>query len=208
MRGALIISLMLILFTPACSAMQPIVPAVTMTLQPSSVNVTSTPTQKSSVDFCGTVTLDKLPMERIVVGLTPSVDAGWASSCSPSSMVITDEQPHQFTCTVVVPEATANHTGTLTVDATARGGGFSVTQSVTALIIVTGPPIYIPPPHNNTQNDTGQNQTSLTNGTGPADDESGVGPFSPYLMPASILVVVAVAGSGTYLGYRKWKGQP
>ena len=205
MRACLIFTSLVILLSPACSATQPIKPAVTVTLSPSSVNVTSQWSQKISLTFDGTVTVDKLPLERIVVNLNPHVDVGWPCNASPTTMVITDESPHSFSCTVVVPEGMPNTTGTLTVDAVANGGGFSVTSTATAIIVVTGPPGYNQTSQNHSsQNPNSQNQTS-TNGTQVSTARPGALDSMSVPIIAVVLVAAASGGGGYFFLRRKMR---
>jgi len=112
-------------------------PAMTLSLSPNIQDVIVTESLKGTLSFDGKVKVDKLPVERIVVTLTPSVDQGWPCSCSPSTIVITDTADHTFGVSVVVPEnwLSAN-SGTLKIDASGRGGGFVVTANSQAIINV------------------------------------------------------------------------
>jgi hypothetical protein len=129
-----LIGMILILPSVTGAAPGPIVPKLTETLSPSIMNAT-TKYYDVNATFNGTVQLDKLPLVRMVVTLVSGVDTGWASQCSPSSLVITDEGIHTFSCVVVVPvniTAIAN----VTVDAKASGGGFNVWASAVSLLSV------------------------------------------------------------------------
>ncbi len=82
--AALIMMLgVMLVMTPQESKASPNpVPALTGSLDPATQEAVVSESQKGPVTFTGSVRVDKLPVERIVVGLTPSVDVGWPSSCS------------------------------------------------------------------------------------------------------------------------------
>jgi len=112
-------------------------PALTLGLTPPQQEAQVSESMKGTLTFDGKVKVDKLPVERIVVSLTPSVDQGWPCSVSPSTIVITDTQDHTFGVTVVVPENSLSaNSGVIKVDATGRGGGFTVTGTSQAIITV------------------------------------------------------------------------
>ena len=198
MRGALLVALMLVWATPICSATAPIVPAIVVTISPTNKEVASPPDAKVSVNFNGTVTADKLPFVRIVVSLSPSVDMGWPASCDPSTITITDSQPHDFRCNVSVPENSQNGTGTLTIDATGRGGGFTVTTSVTAVIIV-----HSTASTNRTggTGGTGKTGTNQTNGGGTQTTQGGTSKIGPFDMPTMLILVVVIAVAAVSVVY-------
>ena len=206
MRGAALMAIFVVLLFPLGSALSPIQPALMLTLEPTAVTVNSLPDAKVTVNFNGTVRVDKLPLERIVVTLIPEVDEGWPCNLSPTSMVVTDEQPHPFTCIVTVPENTQNVSATLKVEGTGRGGGFVVTALAQSTINV-----FWYPPANWTGGTAGTNTTGGTSGTGSAgtnqtipggNQSSTGGPFrlGPLDMTglAVLVVVLAVAASGAY----------
>jgi len=137
MRCVLLVSLVVILSVPITAGIpDPIIPAMTMTLSPVSMNMT-TKENDVNVTFNGTVQVDKLPLERIVVALTSSVDTGWASACSPSSFVITDKSVHKFTVTVTVPVC-VTASAIVTADGKGQGGGFiCVAQAESQLSVLS-----------------------------------------------------------------------
>jgi hypothetical protein len=119
------------------------VPSLNIFLDPGSQGARVTGNASGCVQFTGSVQVQFLPVERIVVALTSSVDIGWASRCSPGLIVITDGASHSFSVTVVVPQATpSNIIGTLKVDAKGQGGGFECQGSTQ--VIVTVKPYYRP----------------------------------------------------------------
>lgn len=135
---SLIVMSGLVMFIPmnATAGPNPI-PALTVSLEPSSQTAVVSESAQGSVQFTGTIRIDKLPVERIVVTLTASVDTGWAAQCTPSSMVFTSTQPQSFSATVVVPPACdSTIIGTLKVDAIATGGGFRVPATAQAIVTV------------------------------------------------------------------------
>ena len=116
-------------------------PEVTVTLDPSCQDARVSESASGSVQFTGSVKVDKLPVCLIILDITSSIDAGWASQCSPSSMVMTDLSAHRFSVTVVVPAGTpSNVIGTLKVDAKGQGGDFLWYGS--GQVIVTAKPYH------------------------------------------------------------------
>jgi len=207
MRGVLLVALMLVLATPMCSATGPIVPALIVTISPSSKEVTSPPNLTVTVNFDGAVTVDKLPFVRVVVSLTPTVDAGWPATCDPSTIVVTDGQPHDFICNVTVPENSQNGTGDLTIEAVGHGGGFTVTASASAVITVHGTAFT-----NKTGGTGGKGTgTNQTGGGGTGQTQAGsLNLGSTDMKTVAILVVVlavAAVGTGTYWVHRRRKAR-
>ena len=207
MRGAIWVAVMLLLSVPACSATQPIVPVVTVTLSPSSVRVTSPPNETVMAGFNGTVTADKLPVVRLVVTLTATVDLGWTCALSPSTMVFTNEQPQSFSCNVNIPGGTQNLSATLTVEGKGVGGGFqSQPAMATAIIIVQGTAST-----NKTGGTTGKGNTGTnqTNGGGTGQTQGGMSKLGPIDMTTAAILVtvvaVAAAGSGAYWVHKRTK---
>src|SRR5512137_1943210 len=98
-RGAFVPVIIMLLALPSLisdesqAAVNP-TPAMTVTLDPSNQEAMISEGASGTVQFTGSLRIDKLPVERGVTSLTCSVDAGWVASCSPSSMVITDTQAH------------------------------------------------------------------------------------------------------------------
>lgn len=193
MRGAILVSLLVILLMPACSATQPLKPVLTVTISPSSVDVASQRDQNVTVYFNGTVTVDKLPLTRIVVDLYSEVEHGWSSAIDPSSMVFTDEQPQSFTCNASIPRA-ANQNATLTVHATGNGQGFQVRTSAQAVIIVHGI---------SSSNKTGTNQTIPGGNQSSQGGPFKLGPLDITSMAVIVVVLVVAAASGAYWVRRK-----
>lgn len=113
------------------------VPALQIRLDTAQLEARPTESAQGTAPFTGSVTLDKLPVERVTVDLTASTDTGWAAAISPSTMVFTSTQPQPFSVTVIVPQATlATTVGTLKIDGRAVGGGLQDTASATAQITV------------------------------------------------------------------------
>jgi hypothetical protein len=134
----MMLGVMLVLTPDRASAAVNPKPALTVVLTPPPGMATVTESQKATLTLSGTIQVEKLPVERIVVTLTPSVDQGWPCSCSPSTIVVTDTQEHQYSVTTVVPERWLSVTsGTLKVDAMGVGGGFQVTGTSQAIISVS-----------------------------------------------------------------------
>jgi uncharacterized membrane protein len=71
------------------------------------------------------------------VTLTSTTDIGWVSQVSPTTAVFTSTTPQSFTCTVVVPQGTANaQYGKLTVNGRAVAGGLQSTAVTEGIIAV------------------------------------------------------------------------
>jgi len=110
---------------------------LSLELDYSTAEAVVSPSEKGTAVFTGNVTVDAIRGERIVVGLTSWVSAGWQSSCIPSSLVINDNDPHPFVVNVTVPEnERAAVIGNLTIEGQSRGGGIVTTANVTATITV------------------------------------------------------------------------
>jgi len=94
-------------------------------------------TQNGSLTFSGTVQVNRLPVERIVVEFVVTVDIKWVAVLSPSSIVITSTNIYWFNLTVIVPEAThADAVGHFTVTATGRGGDIKVIDKTNVTVTV------------------------------------------------------------------------
>jgi hypothetical protein len=193
---------------PADAAINP-VPVLTLRLEPAMVTVNTNSSSPTIVQFNGTCTVDKLPIERATVTLTSSTDVGWVSQVSPTTMVFTSTTPQAFICTVVIPQGTPNMTGTLKVDGRAVAAGLQSTAETTALITNIGPPPYVPPanvtvnatlPAGNAANRT-DNQTAV-NGTSGAGPSAGLLGLSNNIWMAAAVAVLAVGVAG-YAASRK-----
>jgi hypothetical protein len=198
MRGAMVALVLIVLSAQACSATQPIIPVATMTIDPTNVQVTSQPNQTVSVNFNGTVTVDKLPMARTTVTLSPAVDAGWPVAVSPSTLVFTSESPQTFSCTVSVPGNTSGQSTNLVIDAKCVGNGFQSLSTATAIITVKGSG-----PANQTKGtggtgSAGTNQTIPGGGPSAGSGAFRLGPLDMTGLAVVIAVVAAMAASGVF----------
>jgi len=147
------------------------IPVITMNLE-APMQIVNYSANETAVPFNGSVKVDKLPMERMLVVLACSVDRGWSSNCSPSEIVITDTSEHDFTCTVMVPGKPDHDVANLSVEA-AGAFGFTETARANGTIAVTGRP---PPPPANATNQTSTNATGGDqNGTGHSGNGSTAG---------------------------------
>jgi hypothetical protein len=141
-RGAFVPVIIMILAMPAlfsgeCEASINPIPEMTITLDPLSQEAVVSEGASGTVQFTGSLRIDKLVVERGVTSLTCSVDTGWVARCSPSAMVITDTVAHSFSVSVIVPQATpSNVIGTLRVEGCLNGGGFVCIGSAQAIITV------------------------------------------------------------------------
>jgi hypothetical protein len=198
----LFIALSISILGPADAAINP-VPVLTLRLEPAMVTVNTNSSSPTIVQFNGTCTVDKMPIERATVTLTSSTDVGWVSQVSPTTMVFTATTPQAFTCTVVIPQGTPNMTGTLVVNGRAVAAGLQSTAETKALITNIGPPPYVPPanwtanatvPAENAINRT-NNQTA-ENGTSGAGPSAGLLGLSNNIWMAAAVAVLAVGVAG------------
>ncbi|MEM2869918.1 MAG: choice-of-anchor T family protein [Thermoplasmata archaeon] len=133
----LMLTVLLLGIIPLSEAAINPVPALSIRLDTSSLEARVSESAQGTAPFTGSVSLDKLPVERVVVDLTVSTDTGWAAAITPSTMVFTSTQPQSFSVTVIVPQATpVTPTGTLTITGRAQGGGFQDTTTTTGTIVV------------------------------------------------------------------------
>ena len=191
-----------LLAVPACFVAQaaqasaPVVPVLSLTIDPPTQNINSSATDQVIVSFNGTASVQKLPVERCVVTLTSAVDVGWTSSITPTTMVFTSSSPQQFSATVTIPPGTQSMTGTLAVNGRAVAGGLQSTTKITALIDVQGTPIL---------NQTASNRTAghTTSGTG-ASVNFGNSTIVTVSVTAVIVASMAVVGA---VIYKKRKGR-
>jgi len=179
------------------------IPVLTVKLETPMQTVTYS-TDETAVPFNGSVKVDKLPMERMWVVLSSSVDTGWSSNCSPSEIVITSTIPYEFTCTVMVPGEPDHDVANLSVEA-AGALGFTQTARTNGTISVTGRPPSSPA---NATNQTGTNGTGGNqNGTGQSGNGGATGnamndlvaqlqknaiPISAAIVMTTVVAVVAV----------------
>jgi hypothetical protein len=190
MRAALLLSLLLVIPMPACSATQPLGLQLTLTLKPTQMNATSDPLVNQSLYVIGTATVNKLPVERVDLDLTTYVDIGWSSSCDPYTLLFDSPGANQslnFLCYFVVPDNQPNATAILTVSGSARGGGLTTNSTVTAEISVRAPQSY---------NQTSQNGTQSTRAS-----PGGMNLLTPSVL--AIILGVAGAGGGYYVIRRR-----
>jgi len=102
-----------------------------------SVEAQVTESAPGTATFHGTVTVQMPTVRGAEVTLTSSVDIGWVSQISPSTMELTNGETATFTATVIVPQGSpASQTGTLTVNGRAVASGVQATDADTALVTV------------------------------------------------------------------------
>jgi hypothetical protein len=209
MRGTLLVVVLFLLLAPACSATQPIVPALALTMEPSSATVASPPNDTVAVTFNGTATVDKAPFVRITVTLQATVGAGWPVSLSPSTMVFTSLSSQPFSCMVSVPQSTPSTTTNLTVEGKAVGGGFqSQPATATSIITVQGTTGTNKTGGTGGTGKTGTNQTT-GGGTGPSGTKTtNIGPIDIKTLGllAGVIAIVA-GGSGGYMFLKRRKAR-
>jgi hypothetical protein len=117
----------------------PIVPVLTLTIQPPILKVRSNPNDTVVAGFNGTASVDKMAGVRCVVTLTSATDVAWVSQISPSTMVFTNEAPQNYRVDVIVPVDTPTSQGNLRVTGRAVANGLQSIAEVEAIIDVTGP---------------------------------------------------------------------
>ncbi len=113
------------------------IPAMSLALSPSGVTAAPDPVTPGFAQVTGTISIDKLPGERLAVSVIGTVDTGWQVQCSPSVLLFTTNKITDFTATVVVPAGTpASMVGVLRVEAQAQGVGFFLRAEGQALVSV------------------------------------------------------------------------
>ena len=184
------------LIQPACQASAPLVPILTLTIDPPSQDVNSSTYAPVDVSFNGTASVQKAPIGNCLVNLTASVDIGWAAKVSPTQLIMTPSSTRQFTAYVTVPIAAPNMTGILTVTGHALGTFEDSYANVTAIINVIGVQI---------QNRTTSNQTAkhAASGTGAF---ASIGGSTIVTVSITAVVIAAVAVGGVVI-YKKRKGK-
>ncbi|MEM4729967.1 MAG: choice-of-anchor T family protein [Thermoplasmata archaeon] len=121
---------------PARASPNPI-PVMSLQLTPSGAVAAPDPVAPGFAQLSGTISIDKIPGERLAVYITGTVDTGWQVQCSPSVLLLTTNKMSDFTATVVVPPATpASSVGVLRVEAQAQGLGFFLRAVAEALVTV------------------------------------------------------------------------
>ena len=194
MRAALLLSIFLVLLAPFSEGSQPVVPTLTLTIDPPSAYTNSTPSDPVNVSFYGTATVDKLPAERAVVTLGCAVNVGWQAVVTPTEMIFTSTTPQQFNCTVTVPQGTPNMTGAVTVIGRIAANNLYSTASVSAQITVRANWSPESPPGN-----PSPDATARANAKG--------GPPVAAIMVSAVVLVAAVVGAGAYLAVRRRRGR-
>ncbi|MEM3042979.1 MAG: hypothetical protein QXD84_05485 [Thermoplasmata archaeon] len=174
---------------PHAAAQGPIVPQLTLELNPVHTSVNSTSLHDTNVTFEGTAKLEKLPLVRAVVDLSSQVDMGWASEVSPSSMVFTSSGSQNFTVVVVVPSGTRETEATLRVDGRAVCLGLQDTTTVTAVIAVLGAPDL----NSSLQNTTGKNGSASW---GQGGSGTGAQSWTSYALPGGAAAVIVASAAG------------
>jgi hypothetical protein len=179
-RATLLICASLLLSCLACPASVTAIgpaPTLTMVLSPSHFNVVSNATEPLPMFFEGTATVQMGILDRNTYRLSLSsiTDTGWVSTVSPTELTFSDSGSQDFDCTVLIPPSSPNMTANITVDGILSGGGFSISGTTTARVIVEAAP-------------GGHGQPPTINRTDPSDN------MSTYV---AIGVVMAVAGAAS-----------
>jgi hypothetical protein len=197
MRLAFVCAMLLIPFTqvaaagPPIDTAAPVVPVLTLTIQPPIVKLNSEINSTVLAQFNGTATVDKLPMVRCVVTLSSSTDIGWVSEISPTTMVFTSGTPQSYAVSVIVPAGTPTLQGKLIVQGRAVAAGLQSLAEGTAIVDVKGSPLL---------NATAQNQTKA-NATRAAGAFAGGG--SNILTVSAVAAILVAVPVSAYVIYRR-----
>jgi hypothetical protein len=196
MRPVFVFLMLLLPFIQAAGeqpapAAGPIVPILTLTIQPPILKIRSDINSTVVAGFNGTASVDKMAGIRCVVTLTSSTDIGWVSQISPSTMVFTSETPLNYVVDVIVPAGSPTSQANLTVSGRAVANGLQSISEVKAIIDVTGPVML---------NLTGANRTQA--GGARAEGASGGGLSGTLTVSAIVIVLIAVPAV-TYPVYRR-----
>ena len=201
MRACLPLAMVLIMLVPIGQGAVNPIPVLALKMDSANQNVNAS-AQIQIVVFNGTASVDKLPIERVVVELASAVDTGWASQISPAQMVFTSTVPQSFSCTVNIPAAIPGGAiAKLNVTGTASTNFLRSTASTQSIINVFG---SLPAPANQTANGTNTTKaaTAGTPGGPAALTARGTGKFlglsdDQLMMGAAgamLLVVITTAG--------------
>jgi hypothetical protein len=135
--GLIVLSSAVVVFVPTASAQNP-VPAMQMTLIPTSQEVEITASQPGAATFYGNVSVTKASYERAIVTLQASVSTGWPASVSPSSMVFaTTGTVQNYQVSVIVPPGeSAVNIGQLLVSGRATAAGLASLPVTSAAVII------------------------------------------------------------------------
>ena len=105
--------------------------------QPTTRQAIVTEEQNGSVTFSGSIRTDPLPVERVIVNFTATLDAEWECKLNPNQIVLTDSKYHPFNVTIYIPRATsANAVGHLIVWANATPDGYDLASNAVATLTV------------------------------------------------------------------------
>ena len=188
--------ILFVLLSPAATASPNPVPALTLSIDPSSISLNNSSQTQTAV-FNGTLSVDKLPLTKFNATIISSVSTNWSSTCTPSEFNLTSTTSQNFTCTVVVPGNTGGLIGAVKIDARGQGSGFVALASAQVIVAVSAPP------KNQTGDGKPGNTTDNTTEDGPAytlipstTGRSGIDPFRALLlavaMGASCIGIYAV----------------
>jgi hypothetical protein len=118
------------------------IPAMTLSLDYTDSLAHPTNIAPGTAVIDGTVVMDKVPGERVFVTLIPVVDLGWPVSCSPPTVIFTNNKVSTFVTYVSVPIGTpTSYVGTLTIEARASSIGFSL-RTVSQAAVMVAPYYY------------------------------------------------------------------
>jgi hypothetical protein len=188
---ATVLFIISVLLAPMCEASSPVVPIISLTIDPPSQTVNSSVDQTVVVTFTGDASVQKLPYVKCTVTLTSEVDVGWQSSVTPSQMLFTSSSSQQFTAMVNIPMGTPSMIANLTINGRAVANGLQSVTHIKAIIDVHGV---------TTLNKTVSNQTKHS-----AGGVGGAGGMNNIIIAAGGVGVIAAGGAAGFYMLRRRK---
>jgi len=130
------------LAVPAEAGVSPL-PQMAMSFERSGITVAPTYSNPGSKTVRGTLSIDKIPGERLAVTLYGTIDTGWAIGISPMQLLFVNNlKVAGFAVTVTAPMGTpASLTGDLRIEA--RAQGLSLEPMVVGHVVVTVDPFFM-----------------------------------------------------------------
>jgi hypothetical protein len=197
MRHLVWLSAVVLVLLPLAGASPNPVPILVIKLDQPSQSVSVNNSSPGILTFTGNCTVDKLPISRCTVTLTASTDIdAVVNAPSPSTMVFTSSSQQAFTCSVIIPQASTNANGTLTITGKAVANGLQSISVANALIFVYDLDPIVPPVNQTGNGSAGQagtndtgNNTILPLSTGGAGGWLGIG--NEYWMALTVVLLLA-----------------
>jgi len=139
--AALVMGALCLPNNPASAAPAPC--SISLTVADPSLEASVTSDAPAAVQAGLTWTVDKPDAARASATFTASVDAGWVTTPSPSSLIITNQHQGFMTVTAVVPAASKpSDVGIMRVEAAMTAGGVQCTGSAVEGITITPLPYF------------------------------------------------------------------